>query len=453
MRQLNYISFIMFIALTSCVEPIDVGPMVSEATSSSGILVIEASLTDEASRQQILISRSRSIQSDSTVNVEEEVLFNPHSPFRSPRGLDVDPEEGADVELNTSVGNRIVFAESEPGIYVAPESFVAERDVGYTLNITTADGENYVSTEMRMVGSSNIDALYAERTISDSGVDGMGIFVDTSDPDNETSLYRYTFEETYKIIAPNWRPFEFEIIREETEVVFDSNGEISSILYPDVRLVPKASEEQVCFKTDPSQDILLLDASGLEGGVAKRNQVRFINSNNPILSHRYSILVRQMAVSFEAFRFYENLRNFNQGGLVFTQIQPGLLEGNITNESGQNKVIGFFDVSSVSSQRMYFNYEDFYPDEPLPPYFGTVTCDRFLAPILGNPERDGPPPPPNEQCPQPLVERIKLGLVEWLASNDSEPGVCEGPYQVTPTICGDCNIVGSNVVPEFWTEE
>lgn len=453
MRQLNYISFIMFIALTSCVEPIDVGPMVSEATSSSGILVIEASLTDEATSQQIFISRSRSIQSDSTVNVEEEVLFNPNTPFRSPRGLDVDPEEGADVELNTSVGNRIIFAESEPGIYVAPESFVAERDVGYTLNITTADGENYVSTEMRMVGSSNIDALYAERTISDSGVDGMGIFVDTSEPDNESSLYRYTFEETYKIIAPNWRPFEFEIIREETEVIFDSNGEVSSILYPDVRLVPKAREEQVCFKTDPSQDILLLDASGLEGGVAKRNQVRFINSNNPIISHRYSILVRQMAVSFEAFRFYENLRNFNQGGLVFTQIQPGPLEGNITNESGQNKVIGFFDVSSVSSQRMYFNYEDFYPDAPLPPYFGTVTCDRFLAPILGNPERDGPPPPPNEQCPQPLVERIKLGLVEWLASNDDEPGVCEGPYQVTPTICGDCNIVGSNVVPGFWTEE
>ena len=453
MRKVSFILVFVLMALMGCVEPIDVGSFASGSVTTSGILVIEASLTDEAKSQRILISRSRSIQSDSTVNVEEDVLFNPNTPFISPQGLDVDPEQNAIVEVNTSIGERIVFMESEPGIYEAPENFTAEQAIGYTLNITTADGENYASTEMRMVGTSDINALYAERTQSDSGVDGMGIFVDTSDSDNESSLYRYTFEETYKIIAPNWRPFEFEIIREETEVIFDSNGDVSSILYPDVRLVQRAREEQVCFKTDPSQDILLLDASGLQSGVAKRNQVRFINSNNPILSHRYSILVRQMSVSFEAFRFYENLRNFNQGGLVFTQIQPGPLEGNITNESGQNKVIGFFDVSSVSSQRMYFNYEDFYPDEPLPPYFGTVTCDRFLAPILGNPERDGPPPPPNEQCPQPLVERIKLGLVEWLASNDDEPGVCEGPYQVTPTICGDCNIVGSNVVPEFWTEE
>ena len=450
MKDLSYISFITLLITISCVEPIDVGPLVSGSANSSGILVIEASLTDEASRQQIFISRSRSVQSDSTVNIEEEVLFNPNTPFRSPRGLDVDPERNAIVEVKTSTGERILFTESEPGIYEAPENFSAEQAIGYTLNITTADGENYASTEMRMVGSSTIDAVYAERTVSDSGVDGMGIFVDTSDPSSESTLYRYTFEETYKIIAPNWRPFEFEIIREETEVIFDSNGDVSSILYPDVRLVERAREEQVCFKTDPSQDILLLDTSGLQGGVAKRNQVRFINSNNPILSHRYSILVRQMSVSFEAFRFYENLRNFNQGGLVFSQIQPGPLEGNITIESGKNKVIGFFDISSVTSQRLYFNYTDFYPDTPLPPYFGTVTCNRFLAPILGNPERDGPPDPFGP-CPEPLIPRIKLGLVEWLASN--EPGICEGPYQVTPTICGDCNIVGSNIVPEFWTEE
>jgi len=388
------------------------------------------------------------------VNVEEDVLFNPNTPFISPRGLDVDREEDALVALNTSLGNRIIFAESEPGIYEAPESFVAEREVGYTLNITTADGENYASTEKRMVGSSTIDALYAERTASDTGVDGMGIFVDTSTPDNESSLYRYTFEETYKIIAPNWTAFEFEVIREEIEFIFDANGDVAQVLYPDVGLVPRVRQEQVCFKTDPSQEILLLDASRLQNTSAKRNQIRFINSNNPILSHRYSILVRQMAISFEAFQFYENLRNFTQSELVFSQIQPGPLEGNITSETGNNKVIGFFDISSVTSQRMYFNYEDFYPNEPLPPYFGNVNCNRTaavpLAPILVNPERDGPI---EGSCPQPLIPRIKLELVEWVGANSDPPGTCEGPYVVTPTICGDCTVVGSNVVPEFWTEE
>lgn len=455
MRKRTYILVVGAMALASCIEPIDVSPVVNSVADNSGILVVEGNLTDEqGAAQHVFLSRSRRIESDSTVNVEEDVLFNPNTPFIFPRGLDVEPEQNATVEVRTSAGNRIVFAESEAGIYKAPDTFFAERDTGYVLNITTSDGAIYTSTEMSMVGSSRINDLYAERVTSDTGIDGMGIFVDTTDPTNETSYFRYAFEETYKIIAPNWRPFEFEVIREEIEFIFDANGDVSQVLYPDVGLVPRVRQEQVCFKTDPSQDILLLDASRLQNTSVKRNQIRFINSNNPIISHRYSILVRQMAISFEAFQFYQNLRNFTQSELVFSQIQPGPLEGNITSETGNNKVIGFFDISSVTSQRIYFNYADFYPNEPLPPYFGNVNCNRTaavpLAPILGNPDRDGPI---EGTCPQPLIPRIKLGLVEWVGTSSDPPGTCEGPYVVTPTICGDCTVVGSNVVPKFWTEE
>ena len=443
MRTNAYILVFAFM-LSACIEPIEVGSVIDIPGESSGILVVEANLTDESNiAQRILLSRSRKIESDSTVNVPDEVLFNPNTPFISQRGLDVNPERNAMVEVTTSRGNNIVFIENQPGIYTAPETFFTERDIGYTLNITTADGAIYTSTDMRMVGSSQIADVYAERATSDSGIDGMGIFVDTADPANESAYYRYTFEETYKIIAPNWTPFEFDIISEGGFV-----GDIFEL--PNVTLKPREREERVCFETDPSQDILLVDASRLENNTVTRNQVRFINSNNPILSHRYSILVKQLSVSFEAFQFYENLRNFTQSELVFSEIQPGPVEGNVRSESLQNKVIGFFDVSSVAAQRIYFNYIDFYPDDPLPPYFGTVTCDRILSPPLGDPERDGPPSPFGP-CPQPLIPRIKLGLVEHVSSND--PGICEGPYIVTPTICGDCNIVGSNVVPEFWTEE
>ncbi len=133
----------------------------------------------------------------------------------------------------------------------------------------------------------------------------------------------------------------------------------------------------------------------------------------------------------------------------------GILEGesNLTNESNiaqQRKVIGFFDVSSHATQLLYFNYEDFYAVEPLQPYFGTVTCDWFLVPILVDSALGGPPDPIGGLCPQPSTLRIQLSLVEHVSSNDT--GICEGPYIVTPTICGDCNIVGSNIVPEFWTE-
>lgn len=118
-----------------------------------------------------------------------------------------------------------------------------------------------------------------------------------------------------------------------------------------------------------------------------------------------------------------------------------------SNIDQQNKVIGFFDVSSLATQRLYFNNEDFYAVDLLQPYFGTVTCDWFLASILGDSSRGGPPDPFGGPCPQPSTLRIQLSLVEHVSSNDT--GICEGPYIATPTICGDCNIVGSNIVPEF----
>lgn len=286
--------------------------------------------------------------------------------------------------------------------------------------------------------------MYAERIIDDNGKEGIGIFIDASHSNSDSPYFRYIFDETYKIIAPNWTPFEFEIIQEEFEVLPD--GEVR---YPDVRLVPRAREEMICYRTDPSRQIILSNTLGLEEPKLERFLVRFIPRDNPILSHRYSILIQQFGISRESYTFYENLKKFSSSSLVFSQIQPGLLEGNIRHINGDNKAVGYFDIATEITQRIYFNYTDFFAGEDLPPYFGTVICDRLLSPPLENPNRDGPPA---LNCPQPLVPRINLGLVEYLEVNGS-PDQCEGPYFVTPTICGDCNVIGSNVAPSFWTED
>ena len=254
-------------------------------------------------------------------------------------------------------------------------------------------------------------------------------------------------------MPPNWTAFEFEVIRDQQEFVFDPlSGELVEILYPDVTTMPRAREERVCFKTDESTEVILGNLDNLSGNTISRNRVRFLDRSNPVISHRYSILVKQYVTSQEAFNFYENLRNFSSSENLFSQVQPGPLEGNIENADGNNPVLGLFEVTTETSQRLYFNYAHFFPGEPLPPYFGDgFNCDRLLSPPLPNPERDGPPSP-DGACPQPLVERIRLGLVEYVDVN-GDPGICEGPYFVTPTLCGDCNIVGSNEVPDFWIEE
>ncbi|RIV46974.1 DUF4249 domain-containing protein [Flagellimonas pelagia] len=446
-----YVGGVLFLMM-SCVEPFDAASEISSAGDLEGTLIVEANITDVEKTQKVYLSRMQRVANDSTVNVEEDRLFNVTTPILVKNGLGTDYESGAQVQISDSNGNIYQFEETEDGTYESLQPFAATANNSYRLSVVTVDGEEYVSEEMEPPGASIIDDLYVEKMVSDTGVEGVGIFVDASFTANGSKLLRYNYEETYKIIAPMWTPYEFEIIRDENEYVYDDQDNVIDILYPDVSLVPRAREEQVCYKTDPSNEEVLLNGNILTGSSTTHKLVRFVAMDNPIISHRYSILLKQMGISARSYEFYERLIAFSQNESLFSQIQPGTLEGNVSDIDGNTSVIGYFDVSSEVSQRLYFNFVDLFPDEPLPPYFGTVNCDNLTAPVIPNPDRDGPPPPDLVPCPQSLIERIKLGLVEYYQGNSDPPGECEGPYIVVPTICGDCNIVGSNIKPDFWID-
>ncbi len=450
MKWHGYILLILISLLFwACVEPFDASPDLFSDSGIEGALVVEANLIDKVQLQVVLLSRIQKVERDSTVNVDEDRLFNTNTPVLIENGLGPATESGAVVEIRDDNGQVYSFQETDEGTYTSVSAFAALPNSAYQLYVRTSDGKEYTSIEMTLPETSNIDRVYAERMTSESGADGVGIFVDASYPSNGSKRFRYTFEETYKIVAPLWTPYEFEIIRENQEVITNDQGEVVDVLYPDVRLVPRTREEQVCYKTDPSNIEVLLNSNTLGGTATQRTLVRFVGVDNPIIAHRYSILVKQWGISGEAFEFYERLLSFSQSESLFSQVQPGSLEGNIAEVGGSAPVIGFFDVSSEVSQRLFFNFEDFFPGEPLPPYFGGFDCgeDDYIAPLLGNPERDGPPA---LGCPDPLIPMIKMGLVEFL--DDHVPSECQGPYRVVPTICGDCNIVGSNVKPDFWTD-
>lgn len=452
MNSLGYISilFIMLL-LCACVEPFEASPNLFSDSGIEGALVVEANLINVVQTQMVLLSRIQKVERDSTVNVEEDRLFNTNTPVLIKNGLSPATESGAVVEIRDDNGQVYSFQESDAGTYASVSTFAAMPNTAYQLYVRTSDGKEYTSTEMTLPETSTIESVYAERMTSGSGADGVGIFVDASYPSNGSKRFRYAFEETYKIIAPQWTPYEFEIIREEQQVVTNEQGEVIEVLYPDARLVPRSREEQVCYRTDPSKEEVLLNASTLSGTSAQRTLVHFVGVDNPIISHRYSILVKQWSVAGEAFEFYERLLAFSQSESLFSQVQPGSLEGNMAEVDGNAPVIGYFDVSSEVSQRLFFNYGDFFPGAPLPPYFGGFNCSEvdYIAPRLGNPERDGPPA---LGCPEPLIPRIKMGLVEYFGDNSAPPGQCEGPYLVVPTICGDCNVIGSNIKPDFWID-
>ena len=307
------------------------------------------------------------------------------------------------------------------------------------MNITTSDGRSYRSDATPMPNSTPIQELSAERVVNDLGEEGVSIKLDNTPGGAEPSYFRFEYEETYKIIAPRWDPFEMEVVH---YIACDT------IPYQ-VEIRPRQEEQRTCFASASSLNIIQASTDELTENRIVNKEVRYLSRDNYIISHRYSINVKQYSQTLDAFSYYERLQDFSSFDNLFSLVQPGLLEGNVFSEtSSDEKVLGYFEVASVSTERMYFNYEDLFPDEPLPPY--AVDCG-----FMGNPQLytagyhcdgfrscDG-------ACESPLIEGILAGLITFAQENEED---FNQPYFTWPSPCGDCTKIGSNVVPEFWIE-
>jgi len=383
--------------LNGCVEPFETEGIVEDFES---VLVIEATITNELKQQQIFLTRTFELEADSAraeqnANVRviaEDVIFN--------------------------------FEETNPGVYTSTQAFAAQPNTAYELRVDTQNGRSYSSSETLLTATTQMDGLRAERITNDIGQDGIAILVDSFDPTGNSVNYRYTYEETYRIIAPKWVGL---------TLVPDPEGPTGC----EMMTVNRTIDDRVCYATDLSNGIIQTNTSDLDEDRVSNFMVRFIDRNNYIISHRYTVLVRQFIQSNAAFAFYETLAQLSGNESLFSGIQPGFLEGNVFSEQDEReKVLGFFDVASVTEQRIFFNYTDFYPNEPLPPFVDP--CNQF-SPII---QTFG-------TCIlRPAVER---GDVRYFDDNLS-PGRGEGPFFVVRRVCGACTVLGELEVPEFWIE-
>ena len=388
--------FLSILFVYACIDPIEV-----TFEDFESALVIEATITTEMKQQEVFLTRTFEFEDDGPL-----------------------PESNALITVTDNTGNVFNFQDIGEGIYQSTEAFSAITGRTYELSITTQDGRNYGSDNVTATAITPIGEITAERITNDLGEDGMAILVDSFDPSGNSINYRYEYEETFMIIAPDWNPM--SLIRDP------SFGNECNVI-----LTPNITDERVCYGTDESNTIILTSTEGFEEDRVTNFMVRFINRNNFIISHRYSILVKQFVQSNEAFTFFQTLEELSSSESLFSETQPGFLQGNVfSRDNDAERVLGFFDVSAMSSERLFFNYEDFYPNEPLPPFI--VDCDPS-APVIAN-----------------------LGGCVLLPILDSGAGVFagenqdimqgEGPFLIVSRACGDCSVLGSAEVPEFWIE-
>jgi hypothetical protein len=362
-------------------------------------IVVEATLTNELKIQEIKLSRTYKLEAMSETS-----------------------ESGAQVYVTDSDGNQYDFLEND-GLYQSETPFKAEVGKRYRLNIITQNGKTYQS-ESEVLTTENPMQEVLPTVMQRNGERGVGIVVKSYDPNNTSKYYRYEYVETFKVIAPQW---------DDERTILTQNDSGTGIL-----VIPRTQETQTCYSTENSNDIIQTSTNDLSEDRVNF-AMRFISNQNYIISHRYSILVRQYVQSLAAFTFYKTLKETSGSGSILSQNQPGFFYGNMKSIDNPNeKVIGFFEVASVSEQRVFFNYTDLFPGEPLPPYFTKCDIREYKYCFdFEDPDCRG----------AALLSSIGSNSLVYVDSSGNETYF----FMVVPP-CGDCTTFSSNIIPSFWID-
>ncbi len=397
-------SFLLFVILFGCTEP-----YLLQTSNFEEALVIEATITNELKTQQIKLTK--------TYRLEEN----------GPEFI-----ENANVSVEDNLGNVYNFIEGDE-VYESENPFQAITGRNYKLRIIT-NGKTYTSTQEVLPALNPMQSV-EPHDINLAGERGVEIKVKAFDPTNSSKYYRYEFEETYKVIAPKWRPYTVTV-----DPIMNATGT------KDLIFTPRTYEAQTCYSSFKSNELLLHSTTNLSEDRVDY-MVRFIPVTSPIIKHRYSILVRQFVQNLASHTYYKTLKSISGSGSILSQNQPGFFSGNVTCESNPNeKVIGFFDVSSVSSQRIFFNFNDVFPSTPEPGYFydcydNCIEEDPFTCPGAYN------------YCFEyGSIDSTCEGLQAEISLNNGYELFSHGPnpLQLIQPPCGDCTTFSSNVVPPFW---
>ncbi|WP_278019693.1 DUF4249 domain-containing protein [Flavobacterium ginsengisoli] len=360
------------------------------------VIIVEASLTNELKKQEIKLTKSAKFEDEGYLS-----------------------ESGAEVFITDDAGNQYNFSDDSEK-YVSDIEFQAVPNTKYQLHINTKDGRSFESSPEMLTTINPMQSVVAAIEQKDD-INGVGIRVNSFDPTATSTYYRYEYEETYKVIAPNWLPI---------KLVWN-NGPIFESNSPDTK---------TCYGSKKSVGFMLVNTNTLKEDRVNY-LIRFINDQDYIITHRYSILVRQYVESLVAYNYYNTLnKTAVSGGTITSPTQPGLLLGNLRAINGDSKISGYFDVCSVSTERIYFNYKDLFPDKFPPPY--VIDCTQYC--IAESPFN---PPPCTHSAPHYLDDLI-LGKISYFSGDGANTITT---YWVDAP-CGDCTKIASNIKPPFWVD-
>ena len=117
-------------------------------------------------------------------------------------------------------------------------------------------------------------------------------------------MYRLEYEETYKVVAPHWTPY-------DAVVVFEGYSTFeTAVIRPE-------TEERVCYTLNTSNQITLRSTANQTFDRIDQEGVVFLSIQDPKLIHRYSVLVRLLVEQPETYDYYNTLKELSAQSVNF----------------------------------------------------------------------------------------------------------------------------------------
>lgn len=287
-------------------------------------------------------------------------------------------------------------------------------DQRYRLRIVTPEGTQYLSDYITAKLTPPIDSV--GYTVKDSSVN---VYVNTHDPANNTRYYLWDYDETW---------------------IFHAKYASIYVLDPATNTIVARNRQQgifYCFGNDQSSNILLNSTEKLAQDVVYQNILTQMLLSSEKVESKYSILLRQYAVTKQAFEFYQNIKkNTEQLGSIF-DAQPTEITGNIHNTVNPNEpVVGYISMTNVQSKRIFIAH-DALPGNVQPKY--PYDCVEETALYS------------NQQGYNDVLNILIDPPIDYFPTSPivvPGGGIIGFHYSTRP--CVDCTLRGTTQTPPFW---
>jgi hypothetical protein len=288
----------------------------SGTTAHTAMLVVDGTITDQLST--VRLSRSYAIHENFANNI---------------------PVIDARVWIETQGGGiRSAVVQPERGRYEITTGNLHPDSV-YRLVIHWQD-EEYVSDFLQPLITPPIDTIYYHKK---NWGEPLQILVNSTNHASASPYYRWTFEEIWEFTAElyamgRWDP------EGDSIMIYDEREGIHNLVYH-------------CWQRSRSIRLILESTLQLSENIVRNKKIHEIPASHKRISLLYFIEVTQYSLRQEAYDYFMNLqKNMDDMGSIFAPI-PSELNGNIRNTKGDLPAIGFVDVSTSTTRKIFITRE------------------------------------------------------------------------------------------------